>query len=215
MKSSILARIAAAPLSAALAVVAFAATCIPAKADSIAITYSLTGTGTVVSATATTLTLEAQASGSILSTDPGLNAAWNPVMYSDQSVLDLTTSLLNGTFTLSLANGDILTGNVFEDQSAIGVSQTGPFTQTLTFTGGTGKFAGATGSVSGNGFLGTTDFTVSGSGAVNASAVPEPASATLILGGLVLIMTRVWLPSAKRVFKSRSQLLGPLTLDSR
>lgn len=168
--------------------------CSPARADTLAITYNLSGTGTVVDATDTTLTLNAQAGGSVLSSDPARNAAWNPVSYSDQAVLDLTTNLLNGSFTLSFADGDTLTGHVFEDDSIIDAnpSQTGPFTQTLTFTGGTGEFAGATGSVSGNGFLGTTDFTVSGSGAVNASPTPEPASTTLLLGGLALLIGSLW-----------------------
>lgn len=183
-----------------------ATVCSPAKADSIAITYSLTGTGTVVGATATTLTLDAQASGSVLSNDPGRNAAWNPVSYSDQSVLDLTTNLLNGNFTLTFADGDTLTGKVFEDQTAADTSpsQTGPFPQTLTFTGGTGEFAGATGSVSGNGFLGTTDFTVSGNGTVNAPAVPEPASAALFLGGLALLIVRCRRIAAKKASESRT-----------
>ena len=158
------------------------------SANAIGITYSLTGVGTVQSATDTTLTLVAQAGGSVLSGDPGLNAAWNPVTYSDQSVLDLTTGLLKGNFSMTFANGDALLGHIFEDDSA--VTDTGPFTQTLTFTGGTGEFAGATGSVSGNGFIGTTTFTVSGSGTVNAPAVPEPASAALLLGGLALLIAK-------------------------
>ncbi len=164
----------------------------PAQAGSIAITYNLTGVGTVQSSTATTLTLVAQASGSVLSGNANLNAAWNPVAYSDVSVLDLTTSLLNGNFTLSFANGDVLFGKVFEDDSAIDASpsQTGPFPQTLTFTGGTGEFAGAAGSVSGLGFLGTTNFTVSGSGVVDAPAIPEPASLALVLGGLAFLIVR-------------------------
>lgn len=165
---------------------------IPAKADSIAITYSLTGMGTVVSSTPTTLTLVGQFSGSVLSGDPGLNAAWNPVSYSDRSVADLNTGLLNGTFSVVFANGDMLLGNVFENVSAIIASPTGtgPFTQTLTFTAGTGEFADATGSASGDGFVGTTVSTVSGSGSINAPAVPEPASATLLLGGLALLIGR-------------------------
>ncbi len=172
---------------------------VPAQADSIAITYSLTGMGTVESATDTTLTLLGQFSGSVLSNDPGLNAAWNPVAYSDLSVADLTTGLLNGNFTFSFANGDTLVGTVFEDVSALVASPdgTGPFTQTLTFTGGTGEFAGATGSVSGNGFEGTTVGTVSGSGIINAPATPEPASAALLLGGLALIIVRWRRPAAK------------------
>jgi hypothetical protein len=131
------------------------------------------------------LTLVAQASGYVLASDPGLNAAWNPVSYSDQSVLDLTTNLLNGDFTLTFADGDTLTGTVFEDDSTIDSSptQTGPFPQTLTFTGGAGEFAGASGSVSGNGFLGATDFTVSGSGTLNTSTclnLPHGRSCLLV-----------------------------------
>jgi hypothetical protein len=173
-----------------LALIAFALATVPlANAESVAITYSLTGTGTVVGGTATTLDLDAQAAGSILSSDASLNAAWNPVSYSDQSVLDFTTNLLNGTFTFTLADGATLTGNVFEDQTAADTSptQTGPFPQTLTFTGGTREFTGATGSVSGIGFLGTTGFTVSGNGIVNASAVPEPAPVALLIAGLALV----------------------------
>ncbi len=174
--------------------ITFGIVCIPSFASQIAITYSLTGVGTVQSSTDTTLTLVAQANGSVLSGDPALNAAWNPVTYSDQSVLDLTTGLLNGTFNISFADGDTLFGKVFEDDSIIDASpsQTGPFPQTLTFTGGTGEFAGAAGSVSGLGILGTTDFTVSGSGIVNAAAVPEPGSLALIFVGFVLLIVRRW-----------------------
>lgn len=146
------------PCITATAVVTVIALAVPAQADSIAVTYSLTGTGTVQSATDTTLTLAAAAYGSVLSGSSDLNEAWNPVSYSDVSVLDFTTNLLNGDFTLTFADGDTLTGTVFEDQTIPDTSatQTGPFSQTLTFTQGTGEFAGATGSVSGQGFLGTT-----------------------------------------------------------
>ena len=163
---------------------------IPAQASPIAVTYSLTGMGTVVNATDTTLTLVGQFSGTVLSGDPTLNTAWNPVTYTDHSVADLTTGLLNGTFSFVFANGDTLSGNVFENVSAIVASPdgTGPFTQTLSFTGGTGEFAGATGSVSGSGSVGTTTGTVSGSGTINTTAVPEPASAALLLGGLAVII---------------------------
>ncbi len=161
----------------------------PAKAGALQISYNLNGVGKVVSSTPTTLTLIAQANGSVLSGDPGLNAAWNPISYSDQSVLNLTTNLLDGNFTLTFADADTLTGTVFEDDTAIDTSptQTGAFPQILTFIGGTGEFAGATGSVSGNGFLGTTNFTVSGSGTLNTAAVPEPASGAFLLAGVALL----------------------------
>lgn len=162
----------------------------PAQAESIAINYSLSGTGTVVGSTDTTLTLDTEASGSILSGSPAMNAAWNPITYSELCVLDFTTNLLTGNFTITFQDGDTLTGTDLEDDTAIDESptQTGSFPQTLTFTGGTGEFAGATGSVAGTGYLGTTTFAVSGSGIVNTPAVPEPSSAALLLGGLILVV---------------------------
>ncbi|HEY3939999.1 MAG TPA: PEP-CTERM sorting domain-containing protein [Bryobacteraceae bacterium] len=164
---------------------------LPTHAASIAVTYSFSGIGTVVDATATTLTLDAQASGSILSGDAGLDAVWNPISYSDQAVLDLTTGLLHGNFIATLQDGDTITGTVDEDDSAVDATTgTGPFTQTLTFTGGTGGFAGVSGSVSGNGFVGTTNFMVSGSGNLDTSAVPEPASGAFLLGGLAFLIAR-------------------------
>jgi hypothetical protein len=171
----------------------------PAQADSIAVTYNLTGMGTVENETDTTLTLAANANGSILSGTSNLDAAWNPVSYSDLSVLDFTTNLLNGNFTLLLADGDTLTGTIFEDQTIPDTSptQTGPFSQILTFTGGTGAFAGANGSVSGQGFLGATEFTVVGSGKINTPEAPEPTTVTLFAFGLALASTKWWRPRGK------------------
>lgn len=123
---------------------------IPAQANSIAITYSFTGASIAPPVlSGTTLILDNFATGSILSGDPALNAIWNPVTFQDHCVVDLTTGLLNGTISFVFADGAILFGNEFEDVSAVLATNTGPFTQTLTFTGGTGEFAGATGSVSG------------------------------------------------------------------
>jgi hypothetical protein len=73
---------------AATALFSVLALAIPARANSIAITYSLSGMGTVVDSTDTTLTLVGQFSGSVLSGDPVLNAVWNPVTYTDHSVAD-------------------------------------------------------------------------------------------------------------------------------
>lgn len=170
---------------------------IPSQAGSIAIIYNLSGTGNVVDSTATTLTLDATASGSLMSGIPALDALWNPISYTDESVLDFTTNLLHGNFVLMLQDGDTLIGIVDEDQTIPDTSAegTGAFPQTLTFTGGTGAFAGATGLVSAEGFLGTTDFTVSGSGVINtpSSGVPEPASGLFLFSGLVgLVLARPW-----------------------
>ncbi|MGI8989188.1 MAG: PEP-CTERM sorting domain-containing protein, partial [Bryobacteraceae bacterium] len=92
-----------------------------------------------------------------------------------------------GTVSVTFADGNTLSGKLFEDVSrtAMGV---GPFTQIFTFTGGTGEFAGATGSFSGSTVGTTTGFTTSGSGTINAPAIPEPASAALLLGGLAVIL---------------------------
>ncbi|MGI8741544.1 MAG: hypothetical protein ACR2NN_03025 [Bryobacteraceae bacterium] len=156
---------------------------IRANAGTIAITYSLAGDLTRPPVmTGTTLTLDALETGSVLSGNPSLNAIWNPVTYNDHSVVDLTTGLLNGTFSLKFADGNTLSGKLFEDTSKLDAAGVGPFTQTLTFTGGTGEFAGATGSASGPGVGGTNGFMSSGSGTINApAAVPEPASASLLL----------------------------------
>jgi hypothetical protein len=160
---------------------------IPAHANSIAITYSLTGgpiADPVVSGA--TLIIDGFFTGSVLSGNSSLNDAWNPVTYQDHSVVDLATGILNGSFSFLFANGGTLFGNVVEDVSAVVATGTGPFTQTLTFTGGTGEFVGARGSASGAGVAGGT-FPVSGSGVLNAPAVPEPTSAVLFLAGLTVL----------------------------
>ena len=96
----------------------------------------------------------------------------------------------NGTFSMKFADGNALSGNLFEDTSKT-VMGVGPFTQTYTFTGGTGEFAGATGSLSGAGLGGANGFTTSGSGTINAPAIPEPASFALAgLGIAVMAVCR-------------------------
>jgi hypothetical protein len=165
---------------------------VSAQAGTIGISYSLAGgpTGPPV-VSGTTLILDGLFTGSVLSGNPALNAVWNPVTYTDHSVADLTTGLLNGIFGMTFANGDMLSGTVFEDVSAVlATGGTGPFTQTFTFTGGTGEFAGATGSTSGGGISTTTGTTVSGSGTLSAAGVssPEPASVALIFGGLFVMV---------------------------
>jgi hypothetical protein len=107
--------------------------------------------------------------------------SWNLHLRSDKSIEDLS---------MIFANGDTLAGKLFENDSAVLATNTGPFTQTLTFTGGTGEFAGASGSVSGGGVVGTTGFTASGGGTLTAAgvSVPEPASVALIFGGLLVMV---------------------------
>ena len=161
---------------------------IPANAATIAVTYSFDGgpVGPEVPV-GTTLTIDHFSTGAVLSSNPSLNAVWNPVTYLSHDVIDLTTGLLNGTFTMTFADRSTLSGQLFVDLSQAFANGIGPTPQTFTFTGGTGEFTGATGLFSGTGHLVETGFTISGAGAINAPAIPEPASAALFLGGLTLL----------------------------
>jgi hypothetical protein len=167
---------------------------VPSRAGTIDITYSLTGMGTVTGMTSTTLDLTGAFTGSIDQANPAENAVWNPVTYSDMSQANLSTGLLNGLFSITFANGEMLSGMVAENVSAIISSPTGTgsFTQTLTFTGGTGEFAGVSGSASGTGFVGAVTGNVSGSGTLTAPGLvtPEPGSIALVFGGMVFIAFR-------------------------
>jgi hypothetical protein len=173
--------------AALIAIMAFGS---PTQAATIAINYEFDGVAEVVDGTATTLTLDALATGMITTNNAAQNAIWNPVSYSDESILDLNTGFLSGDFTMMFADGATLTGSVFEDDSAVlqSASQTGPFTQTLTITGGTNEFAGATGEVSGVGFIGPVGFSVQGNGTLNVATAPEPSSATLAFGALAILV---------------------------
>ena len=71
----------------------------------------------------------------------GINAALNPVTGQDHDVIDLTTGILDGSVSFMFANGETLFGN----QHVVGLD-TSSQTQMLTFSGGTGEFANATGS---------------------------------------------------------------------
>jgi hypothetical protein len=169
---------------------------IPTHANSIAITYSYAGTAIGPEVVAgTTLTADHLLNGSILSENPGLNAALNPVTGQDHDVIDLITGILDGSVSFMFANGERLFGN----QHVVGLNASSQM-QFLTFSGGTGEFAGATGSASGTASLTSDGYMVSGSGVINTpSAVPEPASAALLLGGLALLSVRWWRPVPKSV----------------
>jgi hypothetical protein len=177
---------------------------VPARAGTIGFTYNLSGVGTVTGMSGDFLDLSGAFTGSLNQANPAANALWNPVTYNDVSQANLSTGLLNGTFSMTFANGEMLSGSLGENVSAIISSPTGtgPFTQTLIFTAGTGEFAGVSGSASGTGFQGDVTGTVSGSGTLTApglitttapgliTTVPEPGSVALMLGGFVLIALR-------------------------
>src|SRR5690348_5273730 len=167
---------------------------IPAQAGTITVSYSFAGASTappVISGT--TLTVDGLATGSVTQWNLAVNVLWNPATFHTHNMVDLTNGLNNGSFSIVFANGDMLSGNLFENDSAVNIATgAGPFTQTLTFTAGTGEFLGATGSVSGGGLITSTGFTTSGSGTLTAAGVsaPEPGSLVLLFGGLGFLV--VW-----------------------
>jgi hypothetical protein len=166
---------------------------VPARAGTIGITYTYSGVGTVTGMNGVFLDLSGAATGSVDEWNPSVNAIWNPVTYDDMGQLNLSTGLFNGTFTIMFANGDTLSGTAFENQTMVNpMTASGPFTQTLTFTAGTGEFAGVSGTGSGGGSVTPTGYTDSGSGTLTASGLvaPEPGSITLVFGGLLLIALR-------------------------
>lgn len=171
---------------------------VPAVADTITISYSFAGATTappVISGA--TLTVDGLATGSVTQWNPAVNALWNPATFHTHNVVDLTSGLDNGSFSIVFANGDMLSGDLFEDDSAVNLATgAGPFAQTLTFTAGTGEFLGAMGSVSGGGLITSTGFATSGSGTLTAAGVfaPEPAPVALLLVGgfCFLAVGRTW-----------------------
>lgn len=167
---------------------------VPARAGTLDFTYTLSGTPTITGITATTVYLMGTNTGSFDGAYPALNAIWNPISFSYMSQADIASGLLTGNFTMTLANGETLSGIVNEDILAIISSpdHTGSHTQTLTFTGGTGEFAGVSGFASGTGYEGVGTGTVSGSGTLTAPGfvTPEPASFELMLSGLGFVAIR-------------------------
>ncbi len=174
-----------------------------ASAATIAVNYSLAGAATgIPAATATTLTFDSLSIVSVISGSPNLNAAWNPVTAMDHNVVDFTTGLNNATVVWTFSDGGKLFGTLLENVSQLDQMGVGPFTQTFTFTGGTREFAGATAVLSGTGVGTTTGFTSSGSGTINAPAIPEPASVALFLGGLAVLLGLVRRSKAKNHLNS-------------
>jgi hypothetical protein len=150
--------------------------------ESIPVSYSFTGSTTGATMAGSFLDL----TGAALGTINGVTG----VQDNDQESLNLMTGLANGTFTLTFPDGDTAFGNLFEDDSAVNPMTTmGPFTQILTFTGGTGEYAGVSGVLDGAGNVYPTFYEASGSGTLTAPglvATPEPGSWLLALSGCAL-----------------------------
>lgn len=166
---------------------------IPAQAGTIGLTYNFAGTllgPPVISGGV--LTVTGAGSGRLDEGNPLADAAWNPVTFDTIDHVNLATGVNNGTFTMIFADGDTLSGVLFEDDSMVDTATaTGTFTQTLTFTAGTGQFAGITGSSFGGGSVIAGVYTETGSGTLTAPALaPEPESILLLFGGVAFIALR-------------------------
>jgi hypothetical protein len=160
-----------------------------AQASTVGFTFNLNGGLTTAPVfTGTGLILDGLATGSFITGNPHLDSISNPASLHTHDTLDFATAQSSGIFTFTFADGDTFTGNFAEDDSAVIATNTGPFTETLTITGGTGRFAGATGFASGGGIVGATGYTSAGSGTVTAAGfapVPEPASLALVFEGVI------------------------------
>ncbi len=111
------------------------------------------------------------------------------VVFDTHNDINLATLQNYGTFTMIFADGDTAFGNLYEDDVNVSLATfSGPFTQLLTLTGGTGQFTNVSGSLNGGGFIYPTYFTTSGTGELSAPglvATPEPGSCGLLLIGLL------------------------------
>jgi len=106
-------------------------------------------------------------------------------------VLPLPAPYTNGLFSFAFDAGDLLNGTYSGALSATATPGTFANLQSFVVTGGTGRFAGASGSFTGNGTVvfgaGPPSAFVTLSGLVNAPAVPEPASWALLLTGFGIV----------------------------
>lgn len=102
------------------------------------------------------------------------------------------TAIVDGLFTYDFGLGDTLFGTYTGNVAASATAGVFNSTENLLVTGGTGRFLGATGSITTNGQLffaqGLGNFSGSVNGTLNlANAVPEPAGWALTIGGVGLI----------------------------
>jgi len=102
-------------------------------------------------------------------------------------VSQATATLFNGLFTFNFANGSTFFGTDSGTVTLPPINGISPFSLTFNITGGTGLFAGATGSLLGTGQVvfnpdGTTNNTLNINGTI--TTVPEPTTMLLLVTGL-------------------------------
>jgi hypothetical protein len=164
-------------LSAAAFVLALSFCAAPtAQANIIDVTYSLSGSGG-----------GDPLNPPLLGNATGTLTPLGSVIWSDMIFPDLATGSGDGTFKMTLTDGDTLFGtlHVQGDFSSLPIV---PFTQLLTVTGGTGEFLLYHGTLTGLEISNQLDGSFTSSGVGTLETTPEPESIVLFGTGLASLL---------------------------
>jgi hypothetical protein len=151
-------------------------TAITAQAETINVTYSLTGSG---GGDPLNPPLIGNATGSLF--------PLGSVTWSDMVFPDLAAGFGDGTFTMTLPDGDMLFGTLHyvPDFSQFPIA---PIAQLLTVTGGTGALHDYHGTLTGVELSNALDGTFTSSGSGTLDTVPETESIVLLETGLATLL---------------------------